>query len=100
LLKVTAALSEIAVGTITQLIIGVVAGSVLLAVDDSAIKLLSSATAIVFTFLAGAETPVCPTAWSSTCARSTLVAAAIGFGLRLRIVGGVIWLAEVLGACS
>jgi hypothetical protein len=29
-----------------------------------------------------------------------MVAAAIGFGLRLRIVDGVIWLAEVLGACS
>jgi hypothetical protein len=29
-----------------------------------------------------------------------MVAAAIGFGLRLRIDGGVIWLAEVLGAFS
>lgn len=32
--------------------------------------------------------------------RECMVAAAIGFGLRLRIVGGVIWLAQVLGACS
>jgi glutathione-regulated potassium-efflux system ancillary protein KefC len=54
-LKVAAALSEIVVGTIAQLIIGVAAGSVLLAVDDSAIKFLSGAGAIVLTFLAGAE---------------------------------------------
>src|ERR1700693_2336744 len=54
-LKVATALSEIVVGTIAQLIIGVAAGSVLLAVDDSAIKFLSGAGAIVLTFLAGPD---------------------------------------------
>jgi glutathione-regulated potassium-efflux system ancillary protein KefC len=54
-LKVATALSEIVVGTITQLIIGTIAGGLLLAVDDSAIKFLSGAGAIVLTFLAGAE---------------------------------------------
>ena len=54
-LKVATALSEIVVGTIAQLVIGVAAGAVLLAADDSAIKFLSGAGAIVLTFLAGAE---------------------------------------------
>jgi hypothetical protein len=54
-LKVATALSEIVVGTIAQLIIGATAAAFLLAVDDSAIKFLSGAGAIVLTFLAGAE---------------------------------------------
>jgi glutathione-regulated potassium-efflux system ancillary protein KefC len=54
-LKVATALSEIVVGTIAQLVIGMAAGSALLAADDSAIKFLSGAGAIVLTFLAGAE---------------------------------------------
>jgi glutathione-regulated potassium-efflux system ancillary protein KefC len=54
-LKVATALSEIVVGTIAQLVIGVAAGAVLLAADDSAIKFLSGAGAIVLTFLAGTE---------------------------------------------
>ena len=54
-LKIATALSEIVVGTIAQLVIGVAAGATLLAVDDSAIKFLSGAGAIVLTFLAGAE---------------------------------------------
>jgi Kef-type K+ transport system membrane component KefB len=53
-LKVATALSEIVVGTIAQLVIGVAAGAAL-SVDDSAIKFLSGAGAIVLTFLAGAE---------------------------------------------
>jgi hypothetical protein len=54
-LKVATALSEIVVGTIAQLVIGAAAGAILLAADDSAIKFLSGAGAIVLTFLAGAE---------------------------------------------
>ena len=54
-LKIATALSEIVVGTIAQLVIGTAAGATLLAVDDSAIKFLSGAGAIVLTFLAGAE---------------------------------------------
>lgn len=54
-LKVATALSEIVVGTIAQLVIGVAAGAVLLAADDSGIKFLSGAGAIILTFLAGAE---------------------------------------------
>ncbi len=53
-LKVATALSEIVIGTIAQLVIGVAAGAAL-ADDDSAIKFLSGAGAIVLTFLAGAE---------------------------------------------
>jgi len=37
-LKVATALSEIVVGTIAQLVIGVAAGAILLAADDSAIS--------------------------------------------------------------
>src|SRR6266581_5316865 len=50
-----AALSEIVVGTIAQLIIGAVIGSALLGTDESWVKFLSGIGAIVLTFLAGAE---------------------------------------------
>ncbi len=54
-LRVATALSEIVVGTVAQLIIGVALGSTLLAADATWIKFLSGAGAIVLTFLAGAE---------------------------------------------
>jgi glutathione-regulated potassium-efflux system ancillary protein KefC len=54
-LRVATALSEIVVGTIAQLIIGVVFGGALLAGDPSWLKFLAGAGAIVLTFLAGAE---------------------------------------------
>lgn len=54
-LKVATALSEIAVGTIAQLIIGALIGAAVLGTDQSWIKFLSGAGAIVLTFLAGAE---------------------------------------------
>ncbi len=54
-LGVATALSEIVVGTVAQLIIGVALGSTLLAGDATWIKFLSGAGAIVLTFLAGAE---------------------------------------------
>jgi len=54
-LRVATALSEIVVGTVAQLIIGVAAGSALLGADESWIKFLSGTGAIVLTFLAGAE---------------------------------------------
>jgi glutathione-regulated potassium-efflux system ancillary protein KefC len=53
--KIATALSEIVVGTIAQLIIGAAMGSVVLVADESWIKFLASAGAIVLTFLAGAE---------------------------------------------
>lgn len=53
--KVATALSEIVVGTVAQLIIGAFAATFLLGTDDSFIKFLSGAGAIVLTFLAGAE---------------------------------------------
>ena len=54
-LRVATALSEIVVGTIAQLIIGVVVGGALLGAGESWITFLSGAGAIVLTFLAGAE---------------------------------------------
>lgn len=53
--RVSTALSEIIVGTVAQLIIGAVIGSAVLGTDESWIKFLSGAGAIVLTFLAGAE---------------------------------------------
>jgi len=54
-LRVATALSEIVVGTIAQLLIGVALGGTLLAGDATWIKFLSGAGAILLTFLAGAE---------------------------------------------
>ena len=53
--RIATALSEIVVGTIAQLLIGVALGSALLAGDATWIKFLSGAGAILLTFLAGAE---------------------------------------------
>jgi glutathione-regulated potassium-efflux system ancillary protein KefC len=54
-LRISAALSEIVVGTIAQLIIGAAVGSAALGTDESWVKFLSGIGAIVLTFLAGAE---------------------------------------------
>jgi Kef-type K+ transport system membrane component KefB len=53
--RVATALSEIVVGTVAQLVIGVAVGASLLQTDASWIKFLSGTGAIVLTFLAGAE---------------------------------------------
>lgn len=53
--RVATALSEIVVGTVAQLVIGALAGTVALGADESWIKFLSGTGAIVLTFLAGAE---------------------------------------------
>jgi len=52
---VATALSEIVVGTVAQLVIGAIAGTVLLQAGEPWIKFLSGTGAIVLTFLAGAE---------------------------------------------
>jgi glutathione-regulated potassium-efflux system ancillary protein KefC len=54
-LKIATALSEIVVGTIAQLVIGVVIGQAVLGTGEGWITFLSGAGAIVLTFLAGAE---------------------------------------------
>jgi glutathione-regulated potassium-efflux system ancillary protein KefC len=54
-LRISTALSEIAVGTIAQLIIGAAIGWAILGTDETWIKFLSGLGAIVLTFLAGAE---------------------------------------------
>ena len=54
-LRIATALSEIVVGILAQLVIGVLFGSALLAGDASWIKFLAGAGAILLTFLAGAE---------------------------------------------
>ena len=53
--RVATALSEIVVGTIAQLIIGIALGAALPAGDTTWLKFLSGAGAILLTFLAGAE---------------------------------------------
>ena len=54
-LRVSTALSEIAVGTIAQLILGLAFGPVVLGTDEPWVKFLAGIGAIVLTFLAGAE---------------------------------------------
>ena len=54
-LRIATALSEIVVGTIAQLVIGIALGSVLPGGDTSWIKFLAGLGAIFLTFLAGAE---------------------------------------------
>jgi glutathione-regulated potassium-efflux system ancillary protein KefC len=53
--RVATALSEIVVGTIAQLVIGMALGATLPAGDTTWLKFLSGAGAILLTFLAGAE---------------------------------------------
>src|SRR5713101_258444 len=53
--KVANALSEIAVGTVAQLILGAAFGAAFLGADHLWVKFLSGTGAIVLTFLAGAE---------------------------------------------
>jgi glutathione-regulated potassium-efflux system ancillary protein KefC len=54
-LRIATALSEIVVGTIVQLIIGLVIGATVLGTGETWIKFLAGSAAIVLTFLAGAE---------------------------------------------
>ncbi|PZR93270.1 MAG: potassium transporter Kef [Hyphomicrobiales bacterium] len=54
-LRVSTALSEIAVGTIAQLILGLAFGPAVLGTDEPWVKFLAGIGAIVLTFLAGAE---------------------------------------------
>jgi Kef-type K+ transport system membrane component KefB len=54
-LRIATALSEIVVGTIAQVIIGLVVGQAVLGTSEGWITFLSGAGAIVLTFLAGAE---------------------------------------------
>jgi len=54
-LRVSTALSEIVVGMIAHLIIGVAIGSAVLGTDEPWVKFLAGIGAIVLTFLAGAE---------------------------------------------
>jgi len=54
-LRVATALSEIVVGVVAQLILGAALGGAVLSADESWVKFLAGAGAIVLTFLAGAE---------------------------------------------
>lgn len=54
-LRIATALSEILVGTLAQLLLGLLFGAAFLAADAAWIKFLAGAGAIVLTFLAGAE---------------------------------------------
>lgn len=54
-LKISTALTEIVVGTVAQLIIGALAGSISLGAKSEWISFLAGTGAIVLTFLAGAE---------------------------------------------
>jgi len=69
-LRIATALSEIVVGTVAQLFIGALIGGAVLGTDESWIKFLSGAGAIVLTFLAGTELDptVFRTKWKETSA--------------------------------
>ena len=54
-LRIATAMSEIVVGTVAQLLIGMLVAGVALGSDQSWIKFLSSTGAVLLTFLAGAE---------------------------------------------
>jgi Kef-type K+ transport system membrane component KefB len=54
-LRIATALSEIIVGTIAQLIVGAAIGAAVLGTDETWVRFLSGAGAILLTFLAGAE---------------------------------------------
>lgn len=54
-LRIATAMSEIIVGTVAQLIIGVGIGATALGTDQSWIRFLASTGAVILTFLAGAE---------------------------------------------
>ncbi|MGQ0444395.1 MAG: cation:proton antiporter [Beijerinckiaceae bacterium] len=54
-LRISTALSEIAVGTIAQLLLGLAFGPAVLGTDEPWVKFLAGTGAIVLTFLAGAE---------------------------------------------
>jgi Kef-type K+ transport system membrane component KefB len=54
-LRIATALSEIVVGTVAQLLLGVLLGTAVLKGDTSWVQFLSGAGAILLTFLAGAE---------------------------------------------
>ena len=54
-LKLVTAMSEIVIGLIAQLIIGVLIGATVIGADESWVKFLASTGAIMLTFLAGAE---------------------------------------------
>jgi Kef-type K+ transport system membrane component KefB len=53
--RIATALSEIVVGTVAQLLIGVLVGRAILGTDEPWIRFLSGTGAIILTFLAGAE---------------------------------------------
>jgi glutathione-regulated potassium-efflux system ancillary protein KefC len=54
-LRIATALSEIVVGTVAHLLIGVIVGRAILGTDEPWVKFLSGTGAIILTFLAGAE---------------------------------------------
>lgn len=54
-LRIATAMSEIVVGTVAQLLIGALVGGAALGTDQSWIKFLSGAGAVLLTFLAGVE---------------------------------------------
>jgi Kef-type K+ transport system membrane component KefB len=69
-LRIATALSEIVVGTVAQLVIGIVLGSALPASDTSWLRFLAGLGAILLTFLAGAELDpvVFRRNWKEACA--------------------------------
>lgn len=70
-LKISTALTEIVVGTVAQLIIGVAAGSAALGAKTDWVTFLAGTGAIVLTFLAGAELD--PGAFRSKWKEATVV---------------------------
>jgi glutathione-regulated potassium-efflux system ancillary protein KefC len=95
-LRIATALSEIVVGTVAQLVIGVLVGASLLQTDASWIKFLSGTGAIVLTFLAGAELDpgVLRRQWKEATAVGLVSFAAPFFGCAAVAYWGLGWTAQ------
>ncbi len=95
-LRVATALSEIVVGTVAQLVIGVALGASLLQADASWVKFLSGTGAIVLTFLAGAELDpnVLRRKWKEASAVGLVSFAAPFFGCTAVAYWGLGWTVE------
>src|SRR5436309_15904757 len=95
-IKVANALSEILVGTVAQLVLGAAFGAAFLGADQTWIKFLAGAGAIVLTFLAGAELDpeVFKRKWKEATAVGLISFFAPFFGCAAAARWGLGWSAE------
>src|SRR5712691_8134535 len=89
-IKVANALSEILVGTVAQLVLGAAFGAAVLGADQTWIRFLAGAGAILLTFLAGAELD--PDAFRRQWKEATAVGLVSFFAPFLGCAAGAYWL--------